>query len=214
MLTEEVSYLAAGNYPSECVLVFSSVVMQRDHMIRKGSDVRRLLEQRLTLWRQESFDLLFQEATCRDQSIRRCPHSPVDNDATIRVFTKLILQGKVKAAVRWATERSCGTVLLPTVVQGSDSATVMEILREKHPDPYPPFPASLVHPDQLPLFEDVELTGNHILHSARKIQGGAGPGGCDACHWRDALLHYGAHSERLRDAVDALACRLANAITP
>ena len=55
--------------------------------------------------------------------------------------------------------------------------------------------ACLVHQDQLPLFEDVEITGCHILHSAHRIQGSAGPGGCDACHWRDALLHYGAHSE-------------------
>ena len=52
------------------------------------------------------------------------------------------------------------------------------------------------------------------LHSARRIQSGTGPGGCDACHWRDGLLHYGAHSERLRDAVAAFARRLANSIVP
>ena len=56
----------------------------------------------------------------------------------------------------------------------------MEILCKKYHDPHPPVSASLVHRDQLPLFEDIEL---HILHSAHKIQGGAGPGGCDACHW-------------------------------
>ena len=72
----------------------------------------------------------------------------------------------------------------------------------------------LIHQEQLPLFEDVEITGTHILYSARRIQGGAGPGGCDACHWRDVLLHYGAHSERLRDAVAALARRLANSVVP
>ena len=64
------------------------------------------------------------------------------------------------------------------------------------------------------MWEDVELTGRHILLSARRIQGGAGPGGCDACHWRDALLRYGAHIAKLRDAVAALACRMTNSITP
>ena len=29
------------------------------------------------------------------------------------MFTKLMLHGKVKAAVRWAAERSCGCVLNP-----------------------------------------------------------------------------------------------------
>ena len=63
VLTEKVSHLAVGNYSSKHVLVFSSVVLQRDYMIRKGSDVHYLLEQCLTLWRQESFNLLIQEAT-------------------------------------------------------------------------------------------------------------------------------------------------------
>ena len=50
--------------------------------------------------------------------------------------------------------------------------------------------------------------------SARRIQGGAGPGGCDARHWQDVLLRYGAYSSCLRDTVAALSCRLANTIVP
>ena len=52
-----------------------------------------------------------------------------------------------------------------------------------------------------PLFEDVEVSGAHTcmfrLHVAGKIQGGADPGGCDAAHWCDALLHYSAHCESI-----------------
>ena len=33
------------------------------------------------------------------------------------------------------------------------------------------------------------------------IQGCAGPGGCDASHWQDILLHYRAHSERFHEVV-------------
>ena len=32
------------------------------------------------------------------------------------------------------------------------------------------------------MFEDVEITGSHIICIAHLIQGGAGPGGCDAIH--------------------------------
>ena len=113
MLTEEVSHLAVGNYPSECVLAFSSVVLQRDRMVRKGADVRRLLERRISLWREEKFDLLIQEAARCNQALQQSHHSPVDTDAIVRVFTILMLHGKVKAAVKWATERSRGVVLPP-----------------------------------------------------------------------------------------------------
>ena len=52
----------------------------------------------------------------------------------------------------------------------------------KAPRSPPPVSACLLQQDQLPLFEEVEITGTHILYSAHRIQGGAGPGGCDACH--------------------------------
>jgi len=126
-----------------------------------------------------------------------------------------MLRGKVKAAVRLATERSRGVVLSPdNAVEDLCGVTVMDVLHQKCPTPHPPVSASLIHQNQLPLFEDVEITGTHILHSAYRIQDGAGPGGCDACHWRDTLLRYSAHSERLQDAVATLAQRMANTIIP
>ena len=56
--------------------------------------------------------------------------------------------------------------------------------------------------DDLPYLEDVEVTGSHVQSMAHQLQGGAGPGGCDATHWRDILLRYGASSASLRDTAD------------
>ena len=104
---------------------------------------------------------------------------------------------------------------MPTdVVENTSGTTVLDVLHQKHPSAQPPKASSLVPCDVLPLFEVVEITGSHLLFVAHRIQGGAGPGGCDAGHWRDVLLRFGAYSSRLRDAVAALAHRLLNSIVP
>ena len=91
---------------------------------------------------------------------------------------------------------------------------MMDVLHQKHPKPSTPVPAALLPYDTLLQFEDVEVTGSHVLVVAHHIQGGACPGGCNAGHWKDVILHYGAHSSCLCDAVVSLARRLLITITP
>ena len=90
----------------------------------------------------------------------------------------------------------------------------MEVLRRKHPDPVVPSHSALLPESTLPVLEDLDINGGHVLSVARTIQGGAGPGGCDSTHWQDALLRFGPSSERLRDSVAALGRQLANTIVP
>ena len=88
---------------------------------------------------------------------------------------------------------------------GETSMTVLEGLDLKHPDPH-------TSPDwALPFLEDSEITGSHILSIAHQLQGGAGPGGCDALYWHDVLL---SSSSCLRDSVAALCHHLCNSIIP
>ena len=159
-----------------------------------------------------------QEAGRCDRALRSSRGRTLKDADIVRVFTRLMLRGKVRAAVRWATERATRAVLSPSTVINVDATegplTVMDVLRQKHPEPSTPVPAALLPCDTLPQFEDVEVTGSHVLVVAHRIQGGAGPGGCDVGHWKDVLLRYGAHSSCLRDAVATLARRLLNTITP
>jgi hypothetical protein len=43
-LSIKVSHLAVGNFSSERLMVFSGTVLQRNRMVRKGSDIRRVVE--------------------------------------------------------------------------------------------------------------------------------------------------------------------------
>ena len=57
------------------------------------------------------------------------------------------------------------------VVDDGSGTTVMDVLHQKHPRAQPPGASSLVHGDDLPLFEDVEITGSHLRFVAHRIQG-------------------------------------------
>ena len=95
-LLKEVSHVSIGNYSSQWVIVFSSVVLQRDRSVRKGPDVRRVIGRRLDMWQDDKFNLLIQEAIRCDKSLvskRRITESYMSS-----VFTRLMLQGKVKSA--------------------------------------------------------------------------------------------------------------------
>ena len=171
LLNEEIKLLCNGVYPAERVLVFSAVVLQCDHSVCKGSGIYRLLNHRLTLWKDGTFDVLLQEAEHCDTR-----HT---NDHLVKVFTKLMLQGNILAAVRWITERAGGGVL-----HASDTTqvnhTVMDALKLKHPGLQIPPESVLPCCDNLPYFEDSEITAAHVRMVACRLQGGAGPVGCDS----------------------------------
>ena len=217
VLSDEVKHTAIGNYPSDRLVVFSAVMLQRDKMIRKVRDIRKLLVRRLDMWERDEFDGLVQEATRCNRSMKMKRKSDNSEDHVVKVFTRLMLQGKVRPAVRWLTDK-VGGVLDPngTIIEkGTDSGKrVLDVLRQKHPDSTIPSKSALceVTGSKLPLIEDVAVNGGHVLRVARMIQGGAGPGGCDSTHWQDTLMRFGAHSERLRDSVASLINRLANSI--
>ena len=59
-----------GNFPSARVLVFSSVMLQHDRMVRKGTGIQRLLDRRVDQWHDGHFDLLVQEANFCDSGLK------------------------------------------------------------------------------------------------------------------------------------------------
>ena len=161
------------------------------------------------VWQDGQFDVLLQEAQRCDgtlsKSFKRSSNSSEDH--LVRVFTKLMLQGNVRAAMRWITERTGGGLLNPT-------QSVVDALKSKHPEPQVPPDSALPHSETFPFMEDVEITAAHVQFVAGRLQGGACPGGCQSVHWRDALLRHGSASARLREAVASLCRLLCNSVVP
>ena len=137
----------------------------------------------------------------------------------VKRYTKLVADGKVKQAVRYATQRlGKGGVLQPNDMVAVDDQgtkrTVRDVLLEKHPEGLEPEPHAMPHYDSLPDLPWVVVTPEHIETAARRLQGSAGPGGANGDYCQHWLLRCGTHSAKLREAVANLASLMANKIVP
>ena len=215
LLCNEVNVLIHDSSPSEQIIIFSSVILQCGCSVRSLRDIKRVLERRMDLWSDNNIHLLIQEAIRCGRTFK-LPLQSMNEEHTNKVFIHLMLQVKIRPAMRWLTSRVKGHVLLPdnTITVDVDgiaqSTSVVDALKLKHPTSHPPHSSALLNPSQLPLLEDVEVTGAHISLVAHRIQGNAGPGGCDSTHWQDILLRFGPRSQRLRDSIADLIRHLAN----
>ena len=72
LLTTEVRLLTVNSAISDHLMMFCPEILQRNHMVRVGSDVRGLLKRRMEMWKSNSFEALLCEAEhCAAQWINR-----------------------------------------------------------------------------------------------------------------------------------------------
>ena len=163
-------------------------------------------------WRRDKFtDLVFDAERCSRQHAR--PKRKGREDHTVAVFTRLMLHGQVRSAVRFITDRvSGGGVLAYDSPSGVPSKSVADVLREKDPEPCSSGDDAFLPCDSLPLVLDVDITADYVQRVAHHIQGAAGLGGSTAMQWHSYLLRFGTYNARLHDAVAELAHRLANTV--
>ena len=163
LLAEEINCLSRQSTPSERVIVFVAVLMQKDKMVKKGAEIRRLLARRVREWRQERFPELIQEyQRCAKQlSKSHVANSERSKDHVLRVFSNLMLRGDIRSATRWLTDQTgSGAVLDPS--QLVDGQSVAHILQEKHPEASQSGTRAFMPCDELPPLVDVDITGSHI----------------------------------------------------
>lgn len=213
ILASEINSLTAGDYPSERVLVFLSVTLQRNRLIKRAKDIRVMLERRLQLWTNGQVESLVNEAVSVDKKLAQ---SETGSDG-VRKFHRLMVRGKVREAMSSLDEDGESSVLDPQSLTGENGRTVLDELKSKHPSPSIPAPHLLRIPDDLqgvPSLLPVQITADVVEKVAHKLHGGGGPSGVKADQWTDFLLRYGRSSHQLREAVAALGNKLANEDVP
>ena len=177
--------------------------------VAKAKEHSAHLQRRLKLWEKGDLDsLVIEGRTIQRQLEKRATKA---NEAkaegqVARTFAKLMMEGKVKAALRILAQDSNDGVL-------PMSNEVLEALKKKHPARKPAVPSAVIAPNcpsQDPshfiLFD--QLDGQMIRETALKTEGAAGPSGLDAAGWKRLCTSFQSASTDLCDALASTARRI------
>ena len=132
---------------------------------------------------------------------------------TARVFAKLMMEGKVRAALQLITEDNNGGPLRLDDQNAPDSPeTVREVFLKKHPPGNPPMRSAIVVPDT-PITEPHhvifdKIDGDLIRSTALRTEGAAGPSGLDSTARRRMCTSFKSASTDLCDALATMARRI------
>src|SRR5436190_22073113 len=92
LLTKEIEHVTKNEYPSERVIVYISVILQREKLVKRAKDIRILMSQRLTLWEAGEIDSLINDAISSDKKLHYTMRKNDGGSETIKVFNRLMLR--------------------------------------------------------------------------------------------------------------------------
>ena len=181
------------------MMTMPAVLLQKPYQNSKSKLHSEYLKKRLDLWENGQFDELMQEARSIQERLKQQTKSKVNTpEHTAKSFAKLMLLGKVNAAIRLLDKNSALGVANLT------DAT-MEELKKLHPESKPARLGTLMT-EELPYFDPVifqNIDEASIANAAQRTKGAAGPSGLDADGWRRILIskNYGNVGKDLRSAL-------------
>jgi len=170
------------NVAMTALMVMPALLLQKPARNSKAKDHTIRLGDRLKLWEKGDIKALIKEGKAIQNRLTSGKFTP---QQTHKVFSKLMLQGKVSAALRWVTNKSGGLL--------ESTPETIKLLESKHPDP-PPEESFLVSSllskvglekvDNV-IFENIDAEA--IQKAAKNTNGSAGPSGLDSDGWQRLL---------------------------
>ena len=183
------------------LMIMPPLLLQKPAKSSKAKDHRMYLEKRLKLWTEGKISELVREGKVIQKRLSMNKKKKTD---TQQIFVRLMLQGKVSAALRWiGTNRSTRMEV---------DKEVLQTLQQKHP-----IAARLSENAKIkgPLqkVEDVlyeNIDGKAIHLAAKRTQGSAGPTGMNSEGWARILCTKQLKSkpDELCDAIATFARKL------
>ena len=181
--------------------VFGPIMLQKPSRTSKNRDHIKYLTERLNKWKNGQFDILVSECEAIQS---RLIHSERKSEHVEKVFVRLMLQGKVSAALRWITNNNSNLLDI--------DSDVIDKLKLKHPEAASIDPETLIS-GEIPTFEPVifeNIDGMAIAKAAKVTKGSSGPTGLDSDMWRRILCSksFNNYSANLCDSLAKMARRL------
>ena len=193
------------------VMTMPALLLQKPTRKSTAKQHSEYLHRRLQHWKDGNFQALMQEGTAIQDKLKQQTRKDETRDHTAKVFAKLMLQGKVHAALRLLDKAaSLGVAEL--------TEQTMKALADLHPTAKPAAESTLLS-GELPYFDPVifsNIDEQAIAKAAMKTRGAAGPSGLDADGWRRILVskNYGNIGKDLRTAIAKLTQRLCTHLMP
>ncbi len=218
-LAKEFGGVREWKWNSECALIFAACVIRKSPGVIRSCNIKCRVECRLQLWTDGHYDALVQDIIGEAMRGAGSSRGMADKDIIARKYNSMVLDGKLRAAVRFATDRGGGRVLLPQDLCTKIGRPVMEVLRLQHrdtriPNLKDPHCIAFEQYDEVPVEILMDCTTEDLKTLALRMSGSAGPSSFDAVMLRNCLLRYGRASGELRQELAAWVEWLSNESPP
>ncbi len=118
----------------ERALIFAACVLRKSPGIICARDIKCRVERRLTLSIGGQYNALVQDIVGEAMRGVGSGQDSANKELIARKYNLMVLNGKLRATVRFATARDGGRVLLPQDACTKTGQPVIEVLQSQHPD--------------------------------------------------------------------------------
>jgi hypothetical protein len=110
LLTKELEGIKSRKWNSEKFLVYQMVILQRSKEVSGAGSIKRRLSKRMDAWEAGKLSMLVQDTEQTALAQLAKAQGTLTPEQRAKVYARLVLQGKLRAAVRWITEREKGGI--------------------------------------------------------------------------------------------------------